>query len=248
MNLRELQQSFKETISNWHQSDFRDSILKKAAIKSDPNYSDTFRVGVYADAFIIRISGAIAKDFSEVAGLISGDEFEKLCSEFVNAYPSTSAQLEELSFKFPEFLSQHPIREKFPYISDLAQMELEQILILQKNTTVPKFDLALIGQLGERELERVKLVLNPLNFRFSSRWNLISNPIIEKPTELLIWAANEKTYIETLSPLTKEVIERIRAGKSLPEITQGIDATPDFFSECFLNWSQSHLISKFILS
>lgn len=248
MNLRELQQSFKDTINNWHQSEFRDAHLKKVSIKSDENYGETIRMGVYADAFIVRISGALANDFSEVAELMSREDFEKLCSEFVNAYPSTSAQLEELNFKFPEFLSHHPIREKFHYVSELAQLELEQILLLQKNTTIPKFDLALIGQLGERELERVRLILNPHNFCFFSRWSLGSNPIIEKPTELLIWAANEKTYIETLSPLTKELIKRIRAGKSLPEITQGIDATPDFFSECFLNWSQTQLISKFVLS
>jgi hypothetical protein len=84
------------------------------------------RIGIYQDAYFIRLAESLKDDFSECLALMGVDHFESAITEFIRTHPSKVQNLAEYSADFPEFL-----RTRHPEIHETARKEWLTVLSLQ---------------------------------------------------------------------------------------------------------------------
>lgn len=101
-----------------------DSLLHLILEKPPLTIAD--RIGIYQDAYFIRLTESLKDDFPECLDLMGFADFESALTEFIRTHPSKVRNLAEYSADFPEFL-----RTRYPEIHETARKEWLTILSLQ---------------------------------------------------------------------------------------------------------------------
>jgi hypothetical protein len=114
-----------------------------AALRKDPNgalaraLADTVcgnerlgaadRLEVYANAYFFRIHDALKEMYPALAAAIGDDWFNDLCGLYLLDFPSRFPNLADAGGRLARFLSEQrraaPLRERFPWATDLARLE-----------------------------------------------------------------------------------------------------------------------------
>lgn len=107
--------------------------LAKSAIgAADPALVDQVRgggdlssaeaVAVYRDGYTARMSEALGETFEACWRVLGDEEFLDACKMFCRSVPSTSHNLSDYGFSFPDFLLNR-CQAHEPFIADLARLE-----------------------------------------------------------------------------------------------------------------------------
>ncbi len=96
-------------------------------IESDARLSAAERLEIYADAYFHRILDCLKEDFPATRAALGPDNFHNLVTGYLIEYPPTEPSISFAGRYLAEFLRQHPLRERWPFIAELAH--LERILI-----------------------------------------------------------------------------------------------------------------------
>src|SRR6185437_6980835 len=92
-------------------------------VQEDENASRAERVGVYANAYLIRLIEILEEDFQSVHAVLGHANFSKLVVDYLKAYPSRSENVGELGREFSRYLETYSISAEIPYLSALASLE-----------------------------------------------------------------------------------------------------------------------------
>lgn len=101
-----------------------DSLLHLILEKRPLTIAD--RIGIYQDAYFIRLAESLKDDFPKCLDLMGVADFESALTEFIRTHPSKVRNLAEYSADFPEFL-----RIRHPEVHETARKEWLTILSLQ---------------------------------------------------------------------------------------------------------------------
>ena len=104
----------------------RDSIAP-AFVRLVRGYDDTdrkTRIGVYADAYFLRLRDVLGEDFPRVAALL-GDRFDEVVKGYLEAFPSRWPSVRHLGHALSEFLRRRTDTPKC--LADLAELEWARI-------------------------------------------------------------------------------------------------------------------------
>ena len=104
----------------------RDSIAP-AFVRLVRGYDDTdrkTRIGVYADAYFLRLRDVLGEDFPRVAALL-GDRFDEVVKGYLEAFPSRWPSVRRLGHALSEFLRRRTDTPKC--LADLAELEWARI-------------------------------------------------------------------------------------------------------------------------
>jgi len=104
----------------------RDSIAP-AFVRLVRGYDDTdrkTRIGVYADAYFLRLRDVLREDFPRVAALL-GDRFDEVVKGYLEAFPSRWPSVRHLGHALSEFLRRRTDTPKC--LADLAELEWARI-------------------------------------------------------------------------------------------------------------------------
>jgi hypothetical protein len=83
------------------------------------------RLGVYADAYFLRLRDVLAEDFPRLAALMGEEAFDRLSRGYLKAHPSTEPSLRHLGRTMVEFIRG---QEELPgYLGDLAELEWARV-------------------------------------------------------------------------------------------------------------------------
>lgn len=104
------------------------------------------RAGVYKTAYFVRLHDVLFDDFPKIVGWIGLDEFHALAAEYLARFPSESPSLRHLGARFPAFLADHALNERFPHLAELAALEWARIEVFDERDvmTLQATDLALL--------------------------------------------------------------------------------------------------------
>jgi len=81
------------------------------------------RLSIYAEAYFIRLSSALAKDFEAVRNVLGEDAFRKLVADYLMTCPSRYSSVAEIGRHLDGFLMNHPFSNDLPFLPDLARLE-----------------------------------------------------------------------------------------------------------------------------
>jgi hypothetical protein len=105
----------------------RDSIAP-AFVRLVRGYDDSdrkTRIGVYADAYFLRLRDVLREDFPRVAALVGSEQFDGVVKSYLEAFPSRWPSVRHLGHALSEFLRH---RTDTPTcLADLAELEWARI-------------------------------------------------------------------------------------------------------------------------
>lgn len=92
-------------------------------IASDDRMTPTERVEIYANGYFYRILDVLKEDFPATLAVVGADNFHNLATGYLIDYPPTEPSIHQAGKNFPLFIAAHPLRERWPFLGDLALLE-----------------------------------------------------------------------------------------------------------------------------
>ncbi len=113
-------------LSEW-QADFQDSILGRkdcvrAALKSN-HVSRAVRLGVYSQAYVLRLAEALRSNYPAIHRLLGDDDFAALARDYVDTHPSGHASIRWFGGRLGEYLGECAPYAELPILAELAAFE-----------------------------------------------------------------------------------------------------------------------------
>lgn len=95
-------------------------------VVADGRGSAAERLGVYVDAYRLRLIEALGIDYPTLQAVLGAPEFERLCRAYIDTYPSTTPSVRWFGRNLPGFLAATPAYATRPVLSELASFEWTQ--------------------------------------------------------------------------------------------------------------------------
>ena len=195
-----------------------------AGITEKPPMSASARIGIYQDAYIIRKANSIREDFESLSEFIGEETFEKLIVDFIRKTPSTTRNLAEYSFEFPEF-----IRHVLPDYYEKALTLWLRIVAshLPESPVSLSQDQILAGQ----------------PFTVSRVPSVVVQPLSE--SILLAYRKGPEAEILKLSKSQARLIEFLSEGRSLEDLEKEAlraDLDSDYLIQTIFTWVRDGLV------
>ena len=137
--LSELQESFQRAIVEGD-----DTVL--AEIVDTSKERRDVLLGVYRNAYVLRLIEFLANDYEKLKALLGEEQFERIAREYIAAHPSHTPNARWFGEKLPDFLRSAPDYRGVPVLGDLAALEkaLNDSFDAAEVTTLAMEDLAAI--------------------------------------------------------------------------------------------------------
>jgi hypothetical protein len=254
MNLEELQSQF--------QSNLLAAVCSEAdwIRESTTGLSSQERLGIYHNAYRIRLIDVLLDTFEHTAIYLGDDWFQQLASIYVQSHLSTNTNIGFYGQDFPRFLA-----EQLPSdgeVSELALMDwkLRRAFDGADSDLMTRDDLQRIAATDSCNI-RLKSVptLSTItqNFNTLDIWHAIDRdgepPIVEQslhPIEVVIWRKGHSPHFRSISKIESSALAHIRSGDTLKAI--GASLAQDFpnvdvtteFGLMLHRWLNDELLSK----
>lgn len=158
------------------------------------------RLAIYQDGYFYRLYNALTDNFSLLASVMYADEFSELITSYIRHYPSHGHGLQFFGQQLPEFISSHHLIHKFPYLSEIAALDLALLTASLAPNQTP-LQLESLSILTESQLEQLKLQFSDhvtcLEFNYnvielwsSGKLNLLEPVQLDSTQVILIWRKN----------------------------------------------------------
>ncbi len=96
-----------------------------AAIEPSRTLDSAGRLGVYADAYFLRLRDVLAEDFPRVAKLVGEEAFDRLVRLYLKAHPSAEPSVRHLGHAMSQFI--RGLDEVPAWLADLAALEWARV-------------------------------------------------------------------------------------------------------------------------
>jgi len=92
-------------------------------IANDDRMTPIERVEVYANGYFYRLLEVLKEDFPATLAVTGADNFHNLVTGYLIDYPPTEPSIYQAGRYFAAYISAHPVRERWPFLGDLARLE-----------------------------------------------------------------------------------------------------------------------------
>ena len=249
------------------QAELQDFLLDKKIQADDltletPAFPRQDRLAIYHNAYRLRLIDTLGNDYPALKYYLGDEEFEKLTTQFIQAYPSHHPSLRWLGEKFPDFLREHSTLVDKNHLVELAEFEWAQITTFDAADT-PPITINDIRSLPPESWMTLQLEFHPslqlLNF-FSNapeKWSIaVKNEIaIETKTnaEIQAWLIWREDLQVVYRPLEKPEVWALNAflnSRNFSDVCEGLcewfdeEKVPLQTAQYLQQWIQGGLIVK----
>lgn len=129
-------------------------------IGETPEVSREARLSIYGNGYFSRIIDVLGINYSSVKNVVGDKAFYPMARAYLIKHPSMFRSIDDVGDKLSSFLKTHPVRKKFPFLSDLAALEwaAHQSFFADDLSLLDPSSLA---NLPEKRWRRAKLDLDP---------------------------------------------------------------------------------------
>ena len=100
----------------------------RAQVRGGPKAGVDTMLGIYRNAYAIRLIKILRGDFSRLHRLVGDAMFDRLAGDYLAAQPSTSFSVRWVGAGLPDFLAAHETWRRNPELAQLARLEWAQIM------------------------------------------------------------------------------------------------------------------------
>jgi hypothetical protein len=220
--------------------DLHDSKGLEDLIESDDRLSATERLEIYANAYFYRILDCLKEDFPATLATLGGDNFHNLVTGYLIEYPPTEPSISFAGRHLAEFLHHHPMRERWPFIGDLARLERTLIEVFHAAGAEPLSGEAMRA-VAPDDWPALALRTHPALAIVDCEWHVdellreveaatgegdhIRGEPAHAPVSVLVWRRDSRAHYRALERSERAGLELARAEASFAAICEAIAAT-----------------------
>ena len=150
----------------------RDDAALPLIAESQP-ISRAVRLGVYQDAYLLRLDEALRGNFPKLHLLLGDESMMALTTAYVATHPSRRPSIRWFGDALPAFLAEHPDYAPVPALAELAQFEwaLCNAFDAADADTLPPTALA---ALSDDDWPAMRLAFHPALRQLALHWNVVT--------------------------------------------------------------------------
>ena len=206
----------------------------EALVNGDERLSAAERVGIYADAYFYRLLECLGEDFPATQAVLGTDNFAALVKGYLLEHPPTEPSILHAGLYLADFLNDHPLAERWPFIADLARLERAVLDVFHAADSLP----LRIEALQTVPLEKwpaLKLRTHPSVDIVHSEWRIAdvlhtveqgrewTDPKHEEAS-VLVWRQNALVNYRALEPVERDALVIVAKGASFAAVCEAMAA------------------------
>jgi hypothetical protein len=197
-------------------------------IRSDERLSARERIGIYAKAYFYRLLDCLREDFPATAAVASASAFEDLIRAYLTRHPPTKPSIFYAGRYLSDFLAAHPLRERWPFLPELARLERMLIEVFH-GPDAPPLSAHEIQIFRPDQWPALRLHVHPALRMLDSRWRV--NDVLQAvesgrqwqepelgPVLLLVWRQGSRVYYRELEAPEGAALEAASEGVSFDKV------------------------------
>ena len=257
-HLRELQRRFQAYLVDGDEAITAD-------IGSSADALAEHRLGVYYNAFRLRLIDALALDYAALESILGRESFENLALDYLRRYPSRHPSIRWFGQHLPRYLREDYAGEDAEFLAEMAAWEWEQTLVFDAADGEDGIGLEDMARVAPEAWAGLRFEFQPALRSIDLHWNIPplryalvndENPPArirdEYPVRWALWRQETKTRWRSLAPHEAWAIEQAAAGADFAGICEGmlewIDAeqAPLAAASLVKQWIGDQLVTRLV--
>jgi hypothetical protein len=255
--LRELQQNIYALVA---QNSVDQSLAAENLIEGTSPLTPSFRLAIYANAYLSRIAEVLASDFRTVRQILGEDIFLDLVADYISARPPQSPNISEVGRRFSEFISQHPFGIEVEYLTETAALEW-LVHAAHYAALSAEFDFSKLASFSEDHWLRAQFELTsslqildckwPVDdlwvVRNSNSFAATEESLHPTPGHIAIYRTVNGVFVDKLTAAQAHTLRLMAQRKNLSEISESLTEmrveVPAIMS-WFSTWAKNKIITN----
>lgn len=192
------------------------------------------RLGIYRNAYQVRLIEALDDTHPVLHGLLGDEMFVELGEQFVSAHPSVHRSIRWYGSELAEFLSTHPPYAEQPIFAEIALLEWTLAAVFDSADAKPVRHAAL-ASLDASAWGGLRLEFHPSLRRLSLQWNTVAvwqamsrgetppDPACaEQPVSWLLWRQDLQNYFRSMPANEAAALDAALRGWTFGELCEAL--------------------------
>jgi hypothetical protein len=199
-----------------------------ALVLGDGRLSAEARVDIYANMYFYRILDALKEDFPATLAVLGAGNFHNLVTGYLLEYPPTEPSISECGRHLSAYLRRHPMRERAPFIADLARLERASAEVFQAPDAAPLEPDAL-RSIAPADWPALKFRIQPAAQILALDWQVSEllraveehrewQAAEQGAVKMLVWRSSARVFYRDLEKVEADALEAIARGATFSEI------------------------------
>lgn len=205
-----------------------------AVIRGDERLSAIERLDIYANMYFYRLLDCMKEDYPATLAVVGADNFHNLITGYLLAHPPSHPSLLYAGRHLADYLSAHPLCEKWPFIADLARLERALIEVFH-GPDAPALEPNQIRAVAATDWPALELRTHPALQLLMLEWNVaeVLRAVEEandwcapkhETAAILIWRTGNRCYYRDLEGTELAGIRALANGVNLAALCERIAA------------------------
>ncbi len=130
------------------------------------------RFSVYRNNVVVSLMEAMAETFPSIKTIVGEENFATLTRLFITTHPPTSPMMQAYGEEFPQFIKSFAPLKNYPFLTDVAQVEISWIDAYHA-ADAPPLDGALLGEIEPDKLMDIRFDIHPATRLVTSSYDLL---------------------------------------------------------------------------
>jgi hypothetical protein len=199
-----------------------------AIVLGDDRLSAEARVDIYANMYFYRILDALKEDFPATRAVLGDDNFHNLVTGYLIEHPPTEPSLYYCGRYLAEYLRDHPLRERAPFVADLAALERAIVEVFQgRDATALKPEA--LRTIAPEDWPAMKLKIQPAAKTLALEWRVSElvraveedkqwQPVERGEGKVLVWRRDTRVFHRELEQIEADALDADLRGATFAEV------------------------------
>jgi hypothetical protein len=230
-----------------------------AIVLGDDRLSSEARVDIYANMYFYRILDALKEDFPATLAVLGDENFHNLVTGYILEYPPTDPSITHSGGHLAAYLRDHPMRERAPFIADLAKLERATVEVFL-GPDAPVLQPDALRTVPVEDWPAMKLKLHPSAQILSLDWrvsDLLRALEEDRPWEaaargavrVLVWRRDARVFYRDLEIAEADALKAASRGATFAETCEvvaniGIEDPVATMNRILARWLSDSLLAR----
>ncbi|HTR62120.1 MAG TPA: DNA-binding domain-containing protein [Candidatus Binataceae bacterium] len=205
-----------------------------AFIRGDERLSPEDRVGIYANMYFYRLLEVLAEDYPATRAVLGEDNFHNLITGYLVEYRPTETSVMWAGKFLADFLRDHPLLERFPFVADLAMLERSTIEVFCAPDS-PVLEASGMSAVPPPEWPAIKLRRIPAASILDVEWNVAEvlraieekrpwNSPAREANRILVWRRNSRVSYRAIGAGESAVLSMLTRTATFGRVCRALAA------------------------